>query len=41
MHQYGQAIELFERYLTLMPHAGDIARVREQIAWLRAWLEQN
>lgn len=41
MHQYGQAIELFERYLALAPHANDIARVREQIAWLRAWLEQN
>jgi regulator of sirC expression with transglutaminase-like and TPR domain len=41
MHQYGQAIELFERYLALAPHANDIARVREHIAWLRAWLEQN
>jgi len=41
MHQYGQAIELFERYLALAPHATDIVRVREQIAWLRAWLEQN
>jgi regulator of sirC expression with transglutaminase-like and TPR domain len=41
MHEYRAAIELFERYVALMPHGGDIARVREQIAWLRAWLEQN
>ncbi len=41
MHEYRQAIETFERYLALMPHAEDVARVREQITWLRAWLEQN
>jgi regulator of sirC expression with transglutaminase-like and TPR domain len=41
MHAYAQAIELFERYLTLMPFADDRARVREQIAYLRAWLDQN
>jgi regulator of sirC expression with transglutaminase-like and TPR domain len=41
MHAYRLAIECFERYLALMPHAEDTARVREQIAWLRAWLEQN
>ncbi|HEY6842979.1 MAG TPA: tetratricopeptide repeat protein [Thermoanaerobaculia bacterium] len=41
MHQYRAAIEWFERYLALMPHGGDVSRVREQIAWLRAWLEQN
>jgi len=41
MHAYGEAIECFERYLALKPHAGDVARVREQIAYLRAWLEQN
>ncbi len=41
LHAYGEAIELFERYLALMPHADDVARIREQIAWLRAWLEQN
>jgi len=41
MHAYRQAIECFERYLALMPHAEDAARVREQITWLRAWLEQN
>jgi len=41
LHEYREAIECFERYLALMPHADDVARVREQIAWLRAWLEQN
>ncbi len=41
MHEYRSAIECFERYLALTPHAENVARVREQIAWLRAWLEQN
>ncbi|SRR6266545_83602 len=41
LHDYREAIECFERYLALMPHADDVARVREQITWLRAWLEQN
>ena len=41
MHAYGQAIECFERYLLLMPHAGEGPRIREQIAYLRAWIEQN
>jgi regulator of sirC expression with transglutaminase-like and TPR domain len=41
MHAYVQAIELFERYLELTPSADDRGRVREQIAYLRAWLEQN
>jgi hypothetical protein len=41
MHAYGQAIELFERYLALVPHAEDRSRVRESIAYLHAWLEQN
>ena len=41
MHAYRDAIECLERYLALMPHADDTARVREQIAWLRAWFEQN
>ncbi len=40
-HAYAQAIELFERYLVLMPSADDRSRVREQIAYLRAWLDQN
>jgi regulator of sirC expression with transglutaminase-like and TPR domain len=41
MHSYRLAIELFERYLTLMPSADDRARVREQIAYLHGWLDQN
>jgi regulator of sirC expression with transglutaminase-like and TPR domain len=41
MHAYRQAIELFERYLSLMPSADDRSRVREQIAYLQAWLDQN
>jgi len=41
MHEYRSAIECFERYLALTPHGENVARVREQIAWLRAWLEQN
>jgi regulator of sirC expression with transglutaminase-like and TPR domain len=41
MHAYRQAIELFERYLSLTPSADDRSRVREQIAYLRAWLDQN
>lgn len=41
MHAYRQAIELFERYLSLMPSADDRSRVREQIGYLHAWLDQN
>lgn len=41
MHAYAQAIALFERYLALMPSAEDRSRVREQIRYLRAWLDQN
>ena len=41
MHAYREAIDCLQRYLALMPHADDSARVREQIAWLRAWFEQN
>jgi regulator of sirC expression with transglutaminase-like and TPR domain len=41
MHAYRQAIELFERYLALTPSADDRSRVREQISYLRAWLDQN
>jgi regulator of sirC expression with transglutaminase-like and TPR domain len=41
MHAYGQAIECLERYLALMPHAGEAPRIREQVAYLRAWIEQN
>jgi regulator of sirC expression with transglutaminase-like and TPR domain len=41
MHAYDQAIALFERYLALMPSADDRSRVREHIAYLQAWLDQN
>ena len=41
MHAYAVAIECLERYLALQPHADDITRVREQIAYLRAWIDQN
>jgi regulator of sirC expression with transglutaminase-like and TPR domain len=41
MHTYALAIECLERYLELVPHAGDRNIVREQIAYLRAWIEQN
>ncbi len=41
MHAYGEAIEYFERYLTAAPYADDHARIGEQIAYLRAWLDQN
>jgi regulator of sirC expression with transglutaminase-like and TPR domain len=41
MHAYDQAIELFERYLALVPSGGDHLQVRQQIVWLRSWLEQN
>lgn len=41
MHAYGQAIELFERYLELNPAGEDVQRVRGKIEWLRAWLNAN
>ena len=41
MHSYAQAIDCFERYLDLMPHAEDRGRIREQIAYLQAWMDQN
>ena len=41
MHAYALAVECLERYLSLVPHADDRYRVREQIAYLRAWIEQN
>lgn len=41
LHAYAQAMELFERYLVLMPSADDRSRIRQQIAYLRAWLDQN
>jgi len=41
MHAYRQAVESFQRYLELSPHAEDRARIREQITWIEAWLNQN
>jgi regulator of sirC expression with transglutaminase-like and TPR domain len=41
MHAYAVAIECLERYLALQPHADDLTRIREQIAYLRAWIDQN
>lgn len=41
MHAYAVAIECLQRYLALQPHADDVIRVREQIAYLRAWIDQN
>ncbi|HEX7707125.1 MAG TPA: transglutaminase-like domain-containing protein [Thermoanaerobaculia bacterium] len=41
LHAYSQAIELFERYLVLMPSAEDQSRVRDQVAYLRAWAALN
>lgn len=41
MHAYAVAIECLQRYLALQPHADDVVRVREQIAYLRAWIDQN
>lgn len=41
LHAYRQAIDLFERYLAVTPSADDRGRIREQIVYLRAWLDQN
>ena len=41
LHAYSEAVECLERYLALMPHADDRGRIREQILYLRAWMEQN
>jgi regulator of sirC expression with transglutaminase-like and TPR domain len=41
MHAYAQAIALFERYMALAPHGEDRARISQQIAYLRAWIDQN
>jgi len=41
MHAYAFAIDCLERYLSLMPQADDRSVVREQIDYLRAWIEQN
>jgi regulator of sirC expression with transglutaminase-like and TPR domain len=41
MHRYEDAVEFLERYLALAPHAQDVPSLREEIAYLRAWLEGN
>jgi regulator of sirC expression with transglutaminase-like and TPR domain len=41
MHSYREAIDFLERYLEIAPFAEDRALVREQIEYLRAWLDQN
>lgn len=41
MHRYDEAIAFLERYLEIATAAEDQRQVREQIAYLRAWLEQN
>ena len=41
LHAYNEAIGCLERYLALVPNAGDSPRVREKILWLRAWLDAN
>lgn len=43
MHQYADAIYYLERYLSTVSYADpdEVSRVREQIAYLRAWLQQN
>lgn len=41
LHRYDEAIEFLERYLVATPHAADRSRIREQIEYLRAWMERN
>jgi regulator of sirC expression with transglutaminase-like and TPR domain len=41
LHQYGEAIDYLHRYLEMAPHADDLAKVREQVAYLRSWLDRN
>lgn len=41
LHRYDEAIEFLERYLVATPHADDRSRIREQIEYLRAWMERN
>jgi regulator of sirC expression with transglutaminase-like and TPR domain len=41
LHAYNEAISCLERYLALAPHADDTSRVREQILYLRAWMDAN
>jgi len=41
LHRYDEAVEFLERYLVAAPHADDRSRIREQIEYLRAWMEKN
>ncbi|HVR44143.1 MAG TPA: tetratricopeptide repeat protein [Thermoanaerobaculia bacterium] len=41
LHRYGEATRFLERYLAAMPSAEDCSSVREQIEWIRAWLDEN
>src|SRR5713226_8790752 len=41
MHAYAVAIESLQRYLALAPPREESVRAREQIAYLRAWMDQN
>ena len=41
LHRYEEAIEFLERYLALAPQAEDRLRIREEVAYLKSWLEQN
>jgi len=41
MHAYATAIECLQRYLALGPTGDDSLRARGQIAYLRAWFEEN
>lgn len=41
LHRYDEAIEYLERYLALVPHAEDRRAIKDQLDWLRAWLDPN
>jgi len=40
-HAYREAIDFLTRYLEIAPHAEDRQNVRDQVDYLRAWLDQN
>ncbi len=41
LHEYADAILYLERYVALMPYADDVARVSQQLEYLRGWVERN
>lgn len=41
LHRYDEAIENLERYLQVAPSADDAPRIREEIRYLREWLNLN